>query len=173
MKKITAVIRPGRLEAVEHRLQDLNVRGLMIWRIVGFGEAVNLFRSDWHESHVRIEIFTSEERVQLLVDAICEAARSGTAGDGVVAIEPVDRFVHIRALEKGAVAGPRLSDTVIPSSVSPRASSIAGWILVITIGAALAGVYFVESVHRIHFLVAAVGLVVVLSLLLYGRVRDR
>ena len=46
--------------------------------------------------HVRLETFTHEEHAEEIVKAIMEAAHTGTSGDGIVAVEPVDELYRIR-----------------------------------------------------------------------------
>lgn len=96
LKKVTAIVRCSSLETVEEALQNLHVPGLTITHVVGFGEYANLFRHDWSSRHARIEIFTDEARVDAIVQAISGAAHTGCAGDGIVAVLPVEHLFRIR-----------------------------------------------------------------------------
>jgi len=95
-KKIAAIVRTDVLERVEGRLRDLGVPGMTVTRVKGFGEYANFFAQTWMSAHARIEIFTDADQVQLIVDAIIEAAHTGTAGDGIVVVLPVEAIFRIR-----------------------------------------------------------------------------
>jgi nitrogen regulatory protein PII len=45
---------------------------------------------------MQIEIFSPEDQTQKIVDTILETARTGAAGDGIVAVVPVDKFYRVR-----------------------------------------------------------------------------
>lgn len=95
-RKITAIIRNSVLEKVEKRLQSLGVKGISVSRVTGYGEYANLFRSDWMVPHYRLEIFAKMPQTDAIVTAIMEAAHLGMAGDGIVAVLPVERLYRIR-----------------------------------------------------------------------------
>jgi nitrogen regulatory protein P-II 1 len=96
VKKVTAIVRTDVLEDVESRLRQLGVPGLTVWRVKGFGEYANFFTPDWMSTYARVEIFTDAAQAQQIVDTIMRAAHTGTAGDGIVALLPVDRLFRIR-----------------------------------------------------------------------------
>lgn len=107
LKKITAIIRTDALEAVEQRLRSLDVPGITVSRAKGFGEYAVFASRDWMSAHVRVEIFTDESHERQIVDAIIESAHSGTPGDGIVAIAPVEHLYRIRdRCELRQVRGP-------------------------------------------------------------------
>jgi len=80
-----------------------------VTHVKGFGEYANFFRHDWLVMHERIEIFTDEAMAEVIVAAIIDVAHTGTAGDGVIAVLPVEEFVRIRtgasALGDAGLAG--------------------------------------------------------------------
>ena len=96
LKKVTAIVRTDILEDVERHLRQLGVPGLTVWRVKGFGEYANFFTPDWTSACARIEIFTDAAQAQQIVDTILQAAHTGTAGDGIVAVIPVDGLFRIR-----------------------------------------------------------------------------
>ena len=96
LKKVVAIVRTDVIEHVESRLIQLGVPGITIARVKGFGEYSNFLRPDWLSAYVRIEIFADLEQVQQIVDAILEAAHTGTAGDGIVSVLPVETLYRIR-----------------------------------------------------------------------------
>lgn len=99
-KKISAIVRSHQLEAIEKRLQALRVPGISVTPMKGFGEYANFFRNDWLSREVKIEIFVCEEDVDPIVEAIVETTQTGTSGDGVVAVLPVDDVIRIRTGER-------------------------------------------------------------------------
>lgn len=99
-RKVTAIFRPDRLEAVEDRLRDLDVPGVSVTKVKGFGEYANFYQPDWLSTHVRIEVFISKRKADEIAEAIMEAAHTGIDGDGIVAVMPVESVYHIRTKEK-------------------------------------------------------------------------
>ena len=96
LKRVTAIVRTDVLEDVERRLRQLGVPGLTVSRVKGFGEYANFFTPDWTSACACIEIFTDAAQTQQIVDTIMQAAHTGTAGDGIVAVLPVDGLFRIR-----------------------------------------------------------------------------
>lgn len=99
-RKITAIINPYSLEAVEEKLIDLKVPGATVSKVKGYGEYANFFAPDWLVNHVKIEIFIGQDRAEMIAEAIMEIAHTGTEGDGIVAVSPVETLYHIRTKEK-------------------------------------------------------------------------
>lgn len=95
-RKVTAVIRRERLAEVEARLLERGLGGITVTAVKGFGEYANYFRGDLMVPHVRLEIFTTAEHADGIVDTIADTACTGCAGDGLVAVVPVERVVRIR-----------------------------------------------------------------------------
>ena len=100
-KKINAIIRNTVLEKVEARLhQEKGVKGITVSRVKGYGEYANFFTRDWLTTHARIEIFAAKDEVDSIVAAITESAHTGYAGDGFVAVLPVEAVFIIRTQSK-------------------------------------------------------------------------
>ncbi len=95
-RKVTAIVRTDMLEHVERALQDLHVGGVSVSGVKGYGEYADLFARDWMSSYVRVEVFTTAEHAPRVADAIVAGASTGTLGDGILAIEPVDSVLRIR-----------------------------------------------------------------------------
>ena len=95
-RKVTAIVRRERLAEVEARLLEHGLGGITVTPVKGFGEYANYFRGDFTVPHVRLEIFTTPERADAIVDTIVGAACTECAGDGLVAVVPVERIVRIR-----------------------------------------------------------------------------
>jgi len=95
-RKIAAIIRRERLADVERRLIAVGVGGITVTPVKGFGEYANYFRGDLLVPHVRLEIFTAAQRVERIVQAILDEACTECAGDGIIAVQPVEQIVRVR-----------------------------------------------------------------------------
>ena len=100
LRKVTAIIRPERLEAVEECLKELVVPGVSVTKVKGYGEFINYFSPDWLSQHIRVEVFIGVEKADEIAVAIMDAAHTGLEGDGIVAVLPVESVYHIRTKEK-------------------------------------------------------------------------
>lgn len=96
LRKIVAIIRSSELEKVEERLKNMGVKGITVSRVKGYGEYANFYKADWMVPNSKIEIFTEQSRVDEIVAAILDAAHAGIAGDGIVAVVPVEKLYRIR-----------------------------------------------------------------------------
>ena len=94
--KIVAIIQQERLEKVEDRLKQLNVPGLSVTKVKGYGEYTNFFTPDWQSTHIRIEIYCHRNKAEVIVNGIMDQARSGLAGDGIVVVSPLETIYRIR-----------------------------------------------------------------------------
>jgi len=111
MKMITAVIKPFRLEEVRAALAALGVSGMTVTEVKGFGRQrghTELYRgAEYTIDFVpksRIEVVVRDELAEQVVDAIAQAAKTGTVGDGKIFIWDVERAVRIRTGETDAAA---------------------------------------------------------------------
>ena len=99
-RKVTAIFRPGRLEAVEEKLRSVDVPGISVTKVKGYGEYANFYQPDWMCEYVRVEIFIGKNKAEKIAEAIVEVAHTGVDGDGIVAVLPVESVYHIRRKEK-------------------------------------------------------------------------
>ncbi len=111
MKRISAIVRPEKLEALKETLSQANVNGMTISQVMGCGS-----QHGWKEYYrgtevmlntvpkIRFEIITTEDRVDEIVNLICETARTGNVGDGKIFVTPVDEVIRIRTGESGGEA---------------------------------------------------------------------
>lgn len=98
--KLTAIIQPDRLDLVETKLLELNVRGFTKNPVTGVGEYKNYFNEETISTHIRVEIYLQESRASEVVEGILEVAHTGSEGDGIVVISPVNEIFRIRTQEK-------------------------------------------------------------------------
>lgn len=96
LRAVIAIVRRDRLERVEERLREVGIRGINVSKVKGYGEYHNFFAADGMVDNVRLEIFTREDRVDAIVAAILDAGHTGSRGDGIVVVHPIERFVNIR-----------------------------------------------------------------------------
>ena len=108
MKKIEAIIRPERLQAVQDALDELGVSGLTVSEVVGCGRQKG-YTEQYRGSRanisllpkIKVESVVSESIVASVVDAVVGGARTGEIGDGRVFVYPVEQAVRIRTDERG------------------------------------------------------------------------
>ena len=111
MKQITAVVRPGKLDAVKAALVAIDVVGMTINDVRGFGRQKgqveryrgNEFTVDFL-SKMRITTVVADDKVEAAITAITEAARTGEIGDGKIFVTSVDTVVRIRTGDRGEAA---------------------------------------------------------------------
>ena len=108
MKLITAVIKPFKLEDVQEALRDLDIGGMTVTDVTGHGRQgghTEVYRGAEYRisllPKLRIEVVVSDERVDVVVDAICAGAATGRIGDGKVWVTDVVRVVRVRTTEEG------------------------------------------------------------------------
>jgi nitrogen regulatory protein P-II 1 len=102
-RKVTAIISRNTMANVEAALQQIGVNGLSVSAIKGFGEYADFFERDWMTAHFRVEVFTSTANAETIARTIIDAAHTGQAGDGLVAIVPVENLYRIRTREVAAI----------------------------------------------------------------------
>jgi len=108
MKKIEAIVRHERLQAIQDALDELGVSGLTVSEVMGCGRQKG-YTEQYRGSRVnisllpkvKVESVVSDEIVDRAVDSIVEAARTGDIGDGRLFIYDVVDTVRIRTNERG------------------------------------------------------------------------
>ena len=107
MKKVTAIIKPFKLDDVRETLSELGVNGMTVTEVKGFGRQkghTELYRGAEYMvdflPKMKIEIVVTEEMLDQVVDGILETAQTGKIGDGKIFVEPVERVIRIRTGEE-------------------------------------------------------------------------
>ena len=95
-KYVVAIVPGEAVESVERKLRGIHVGGITLTRVKGFGEYKNLFTEDWLSEHTKIEVFVEESKAEALVDEFLASALLGVPGAGIVAVMPVEKFLHLR-----------------------------------------------------------------------------
>lgn len=95
-KYVVAVIRRSVLKELETKLASLGVQGFTISKVRGQGEYINVLAKDHLVGHMKIELFVDASNAEAVADAILDVAHSDVPGAGVMAVMPVEKFLHIR-----------------------------------------------------------------------------
>ena len=111
MQLITAVIKPHVLDEVKAALQGVDVSGMTVTEVKGFGRQgghTETYRGAEYKvdfvPKIKVEVVVDEAESASVVDAIREAAATGKIGDGKIWVTAVDSLVRIRTGELGADA---------------------------------------------------------------------
>jgi len=111
MKMIRAIIKPFKLDDVKDKLIEAGVSGLTVTEVRGHGRQkghTELYRgAEYNVDFVpktEISVVIAEEQVDMVIDTIIEAARTGKVGDGKIFVTNVEKVVRIRTGETDADA---------------------------------------------------------------------
>ena len=111
MKKVEAIVRPFKLEDVKLALVNAEIIGMTVSEVRGFGRQkgqVERYRGSEFTveflQKLKVEVVVDDEKVEAVVNAIAEAAKTGEIGDGKIFISPVDSVVRIRTAERDSKA---------------------------------------------------------------------
>ena len=108
MKMITAIIKPFKLDEVREALSELNVQGITVTEVKGFGRQkghTELYRGAEYVvdflPKTKIEAAVDDAIVDQVIDTIQTAARTGKIGDGKIFVSNLEQVVRIRTGETG------------------------------------------------------------------------
>ncbi len=108
MKKIEAIIKPFKLDAVKDELAKVGVQGMSVSEVRGFGRQrghKEAYRGAEYQvdfiPKMKIEIVVEDAIATEAAASIQKHANSGKIGDGKIFVLPVDEAVRIRTGEKG------------------------------------------------------------------------
>ena len=110
-KKIEAFIREEKLNDVKEALRAIGIVGMNIFEVRGHGRGGGIAlagRSGTYQvdmlPRIQLNIVLSDHNVEKTVQTICDAARTGEKGDGIIFIYPVEDVIRIRTGERGRQA---------------------------------------------------------------------
>src|SRR5213596_3045780 len=110
MKMIVAIIRPEKLEAVQHALNDRDVYLMTVTDVRGCGRQrgfTEVYRGTEFQVRllpkVKLEIGVNDAFVEAAVEA-ARTAEGGQIGDGKIFVLPLEDCVRIRTGERGGAA---------------------------------------------------------------------
>jgi nitrogen regulatory protein P-II 1 len=111
MKKIEAIIRPFKLEDVKIALVNAGIVGMTVSEVRGFGRQkgqVERYRGSEFTveflQKLKLDIVVDDDRVDTVVNAIQEAARTGEIGDGKIFISEINAVIRIRTGDRDSSA---------------------------------------------------------------------
>ena len=103
MKKVEAIIRPFKLDDVKVALVNAGIIGMTVSEVRGFGRQkgqVERYRGSEFTveflQKLKIEVVVDNDKVNAVIEAIGEAAKTGEIGDGKIFVSPIDSVVRIR-----------------------------------------------------------------------------
>jgi len=111
MKKIEAIIKPFRLEAVKEALNELGILGMTVSEVKGFGRQkghTEIYRGSEYTvdflPKMKVEMVLPDNLVEPAIAASVEAAKTGKIGDGKVFVSVIEDAHRIRTGERGDAA---------------------------------------------------------------------
>ena len=111
MKHVTAIIQPVRLGPVREALSLAGVTGMTLCDVRGFGSqggSLDTYRGvEYRVEYVpkiQMDIIVSDGFLGPTIDAIVEAARTGSVGDGKIWVRDIESVVRVRTGERDEVA---------------------------------------------------------------------
>lgn len=107
-KKIEAIFREEKLNAVKDALAEIGIVGMNISEVRGHGRQggielagrIGTYKVDLLP-RVQLNIVLSDHNVEQTVAVIQQAAKTGNIGDGVIFVYPVEEVIRIRTGERG------------------------------------------------------------------------
>lgn len=111
MKKIEAIIRPAKFEALKEALGSYNIHGLTVTEVVGCGlqkGKTEIYRGTEYSidllPKIKVETVVADSAVDEVLELIVKSTRTGEIGDGKIFVQPVENAVRIRTGEAGETA---------------------------------------------------------------------
>lgn len=111
MKRVEAIIRPFKLDEVKIALVNAGIVGMTVSEVRGFGRQkgqTERYRGSEYTveflQKLKLEIVVEDAQVDMVIEKIVDAARTGEIGDGKIFISNVDEIVRIRTGEKNLEA---------------------------------------------------------------------
>ena len=111
MKKIEAIIKPFKLDAVKEALQQAGIMGLTVTEVKGFGRQkghTELYRGAEYVvdflPKLKLEVVVNDADVSKVIQTLEQSAKTGQIGDGKIFVVPMEQVIRIRTGESGANA---------------------------------------------------------------------
>jgi nitrogen regulatory protein P-II 2 len=108
MKLVTAVIKPFKLDDVREALSEIGVQGMTVTEVKGFGRQkghTELYRGAEYVvdflPKVKIEVAVASDQLERVIEAMRNAANTGSIGDGKIFVYDLDQAIRIRTGEIG------------------------------------------------------------------------
>ena len=108
MKLIIAIIQPHRLDAVRERLTGIDIAGLTVSEVRGYGRQkghTEIYRGAEYQiaflPKLKLEIAVPDGRAEDVVQAITAGSRTGKIGDGKIFVLDLEQAIRVRTGEAG------------------------------------------------------------------------
>ena len=108
MKLIIAIIKPSKLQEVREALTDLDIAGMTVSEVKGFGRQkghTEIYRGAEYDvsflPKLKIEMVVGDAKTEQVVEAVQAAAKTGNIGDGKIFVVPAEAAYRIRTGESG------------------------------------------------------------------------
>ena len=108
MKLVTAIVKPFRLDDVRNALSEVGVQGMTVSEVKGFGRQrghTELYRGAEYVvdflPKAKIEVAVADDRVEEVIEAIVNSAKTGKVGDGKIFVTPLEHVCRVRTGETG------------------------------------------------------------------------
>ena len=106
MKKIEAIIKPFKLDNLKEAFAEMGLHGMTVSEVKGFGRQkghTEIYRGAEYVvdfiPKIKVEIVTSDDQVDEIIDKIIESVKTGNIGDGKIFVQPVETVCRIRTGE--------------------------------------------------------------------------
>lgn len=111
MKMIEAIIRPEKLESLVEKLDELGYSGITVTNVEGHGRQKGIkeiFRGREYDikfiPKTKIEVVTTDEKAEKIIEAIVNTAQTGKIGDGKIFVMDIADAIRVRTKERGEAA---------------------------------------------------------------------
>lgn len=111
MKMITAIIKPFKMDDVRQAVADIGIQGITVSEVKGFGRQrghTELYRGAEYVVDFlpksKVEIAVPDDIAEQVIEAIANAARTGSIGDGKIFVVELEQAIRIRTGETDADA---------------------------------------------------------------------
>jgi nitrogen regulatory protein P-II 2 len=111
MKFIIAIIKPFKLDDVREALAEIDVQGMTVTEVKGFGRQkghTELYRGAEYVidflPKIKLEIAVTDDMVEAVIDVITQTAHTGKVGDGKIFVMDLVEVVRLRTGETGSAA---------------------------------------------------------------------
>lgn len=108
MKKIEAIIKPFKLDSLKEAFSEMGLHGMTVSEVKGFGRQkghTEIYRGAEYVvdfiPKIKVEIVTTDEQVDEIVNRIVDTVKTGNIGDGKIFVKPVETVCRIRTGERG------------------------------------------------------------------------
>jgi len=111
MTKLEVIIRPERLEELQHALEDMGHTGMTVTEVRGAGRQagyVERYRGMEYRVRllpkVKVELVLTDEKVEDVITTVREKCQTGEVGDGKIFLYKLDDAIRIRTGDRGDAA---------------------------------------------------------------------